>query len=65
MELIESLSSFTKQGNDTSDYEIDFISCLLFKKSELTGYYNMAKDYNFDIRSKIEEFIEKLVKVLD
>lgn len=61
-------SDFLKFNNpilsDNLEDEISYINVNLFKKSELTNYYNLAKNYDFNLTTKINDWVEKLIELI-
>lgn len=55
---------FPKSDPDTLINEIEFLQSNLYKASELSAYYTLAKEYNFDLSKKILEWVKKLMKLI-
>ena len=55
---------FPKSDPDTQINEIEFIQNSLYKASELSAYYTLAKENGFDLSKKILEWARKLMKLI-
>jgi hypothetical protein len=55
---------FPKSDPDTQMNEIEFLQNHLYKASELTAYYTLAKENGFELNKKILEWAKKLMKLI-
>jgi hypothetical protein len=46
---------------DRDNNEIEYILKTVYKKSELTAYYTLAKEYRFEFKEIIYEWVKKLI----
>jgi Lon protease-like protein len=49
---------------DRNPNEIEYIAKLLYKKNELSAYYALAKEYKFDLKGLIYDWVKKLILVI-
>lgn len=63
--LVDKLyKKFPKADPDSQINEIEFLQSNLYKASELTAYYSLAKENGFDLSKKILDWAKKLMKLI-
>jgi hypothetical protein len=64
-QLLSKINAKLPDNNpDRDQNEIEFISKYLYKKNELTSYYKMAQEYNFDLKGIIYDWVKKLILLI-
>jgi hypothetical protein len=66
-EIAELLSKINEKFDNQADQdcnEIDYILKTLYKKSELSAYYKLAKEYKFEFKEVIYDWVKQLILLI-
>ena len=62
MEIQEHLDYY---GDDNDSTEVELFDSILIKEDRLADYYNFADEYEFDPINVVDQFIEKLLSIIN